>query len=782
LETRLEIIAQVADALQSAHDAGVIHRDVKPSNILIEEKDGQPRARLTDFGIGQLVSGDTPAGITQIGFTQTMVNEDSLTGTQLYLAPEMLAGQPATIRSDIYALGVMLYQFAMGALNHPLTSDWSEDIADPLLRDDIQHCVAGDPAKRFAGGAQLSAHLRTLPQRRTEKEAAERLRARAARRKKQVRLVSFAAAAVAIAAVFLAFAFVRERGLKSKIAEEGRRAAANEARAVQHEKHALDTLGRLRGTAPTFFEQAQALIETQQFADALEKITYAIELNPTEAEYHNLKGNLLEDLSRLAEARDAYTEALQRNPAHAFARENLALCTGILREEEGHAELSKASVNKLNLLMRKQGRAAEAIATVRVLGKDRQALYDTWKTVFAKAGWPRNEATLILDDDGLFQVRLDDAKVYDISFLHGMPMKWLKLADTKVSNLRPLEGAPLRVLDLTKTAVTDLSPLRGMKLIDLNLRGTKVTDLSPLQGMPLERLILLDAKGITDLSPLRGMPLKFLDINQTSVTDIRALQGMPLSALRLRVPDNVIADYSALKGMELTEFEAGMAFRDSDLAFLKGMPIETLAIKQSRVSDLRPLQGMPLKKLTLIGSRLTDLSPLAGMKLNMIDLRGMPITDLSPLRGQPIEGVGLGGIPATDFTVVGTWPLSNAFAAHETKFNDLRLITGKPVQSVDIQNTPVSDISPVRGMRIRSLYLFGTKVTDLHPLADLPDLEELTIPTEATDIEFLRHLRNLQFLDNHHRSPSEAGRPAADFWKEYDAKQAAGRPASDGER
>jgi serine/threonine protein kinase len=111
------IAQEVAQALAHVHERGVIHRDVKPSNILIAEENGAPRAMLTDFGIGQLVSKETAAGITHLGFTQTMMAEDSMTGTQLYLAPEMLAGQPATIRSDIYALGVIAYELFAGT--HP---------------------------------------------------------------------------------------------------------------------------------------------------------------------------------------------------------------------------------------------------------------------------------------------------------------------------------------------------------------------------------------------------------------------------------------------------------------------------------------------------------------------------------------------------------------------------------------------------------------------------------------------------------------------------------------
>ena len=152
LETRLEIVAQAADALQAAHDAGVIHRDVKPTNILIADPGSQaalpartsaghepstikrqPVAKLTDFGIGQVVSEEYLAGVTRAGFTQTMLSpgSSSQTGTQLYMAPELFAGKAASTRSDVYSLGVVLYQLLLGDFARPVTTDWALGIADP---------------------------------------------------------------------------------------------------------------------------------------------------------------------------------------------------------------------------------------------------------------------------------------------------------------------------------------------------------------------------------------------------------------------------------------------------------------------------------------------------------------------------------------------------------------------------------------------------------------------------------------------------------------------------
>ena len=223
LATRLEIVAQVADALQVAHDAGVIHRDVKPSNILVAVESGTPQVKLTDFGIGQVVSAEALAGVTKLGFTQTMLSSSAGTGTQLYMAPELLTGQPATTRSDLYSLGVVLYQLLTGDLARPVTADWPDDIADPLLRDDLRKCLAGDVAKRFAGASQLAMQLRTLAERRAalerEKTRVAALERRAYRRG-SLRAAALAFGVVALVAVLAAYAFRQARSARTSARAE----------------------------------------------------------------------------------------------------------------------------------------------------------------------------------------------------------------------------------------------------------------------------------------------------------------------------------------------------------------------------------------------------------------------------------------------------------------------------------------------------------------------------------------------------------------------------------
>ena len=233
LATRLEIVAQVADALQVAHDAGVIHRDVKPSNILVAEEKGELWVKLTDFGIGQVVNDEALAGMTKLGFTQTMMSSSNGTGTQLYMAPELLTGLPATTRSDIYSLGVVLYQLMVGDLTRPVTGDWSDEIEDPLLRDDLRKCLAGDATKRFVGAQQLAVRLRSLERRRAEL-AAEKTRVaeleRRAYRGGMMRTVAAASSVVILVLALAGFAWTQAREARAR-RDQAQASAAAETRA-----------------------------------------------------------------------------------------------------------------------------------------------------------------------------------------------------------------------------------------------------------------------------------------------------------------------------------------------------------------------------------------------------------------------------------------------------------------------------------------------------------------------------------------------------------------------
>ena len=182
LEERLEAVAQVADALDTVHAAGIFHRDIKPSNLLLTRReDGTLLAKLTDFGLGSAEDEELLKSI--------MASRVSgVAGTWDYIAPEVREGGRATAQSDLYSLGITLYQLAAGDLHRPLTGDWESPIASEVLRDDIRRCVASDAAARWPSASDLAVALRSHGQR-LRQRALERAQALHQRRTKRLRAI-----------------------------------------------------------------------------------------------------------------------------------------------------------------------------------------------------------------------------------------------------------------------------------------------------------------------------------------------------------------------------------------------------------------------------------------------------------------------------------------------------------------------------------------------------------------------------------------------------------------
>src|SRR5262249_29508049 len=109
---RLGLVARVCAAVQHAHEQGIVHRAVKPANILVDES-GQPR--VLDFGVARARDADV---VTSTGHTRT----GQLVGTLTYMSPEQVAADPAGLdrRSDVYTLGVILFELLAGRLPYPL--------------------------------------------------------------------------------------------------------------------------------------------------------------------------------------------------------------------------------------------------------------------------------------------------------------------------------------------------------------------------------------------------------------------------------------------------------------------------------------------------------------------------------------------------------------------------------------------------------------------------------------------------------------------------------------
>jgi eukaryotic-like serine/threonine-protein kinase len=176
-EQRVDLFLRIADAVEAAHAVGVLHKDLKPANILIAPAGADANTatsaqwcvRLTDFGSGRMLDPErlSALGITKLGMTENY-GEDSSSGTPLYIAPEVFSGNTSTVQSDVFALGIILYQLLAGALSKPMVSGWEQDVLDPFLCADLAQATDGNPARRFAGVRAFSEQLRSRPERRMQ--------------------------------------------------------------------------------------------------------------------------------------------------------------------------------------------------------------------------------------------------------------------------------------------------------------------------------------------------------------------------------------------------------------------------------------------------------------------------------------------------------------------------------------------------------------------------------------------------------------------------------------
>jgi serine/threonine protein kinase len=248
LDERLRLFTEIGAAVGAAHSIGIIHKDLKPTNIFMRQSpEGRWHPMLADFGIGALADRSQleQRGITVAGFTHSLIESGSgRSGTRMYQPPEANLARPATVQGDVYALGILLYQMIIGDFDQPLGHGWERRLelartrtygeagrlgsiaskptkqllgavpnggkAPPqtleavsrlvfeLLQNDIAVCVDGDPATRLASVAQLTDRLKSLNRRVTERLLRHRHATGVARSRRVVAGLAVALAALAV--------------------------------------------------------------------------------------------------------------------------------------------------------------------------------------------------------------------------------------------------------------------------------------------------------------------------------------------------------------------------------------------------------------------------------------------------------------------------------------------------------------------------------------------------------------------------------------------------------
>ena len=636
LGTLLTIFQKVCDGVAYAHSKGVVHRDLKPENVMIGSFG---EVLVMDWGLAKNITGAQRSG-GQIETTfatephpdlrgfETM--HGLIVGTPPYISPEQARGELDKVdpRSDIWVLGEILY--AILTLRPPVSGNTVPEIVDAIVNSKIKPPttyngppksglrapeMAGEelfellhlPGKRVPDGlsAVVMKAMQLAPDDRyqsveemqaelqafqggfaTKAERAgpgKQILLWAARHKGEVAL--FIAAFILINAVAATLIY-QLNAEKNRAQSSEQKAIASLQRAEESERLAEQRLEVLRGTAPTFFEEAQSLLEEQSFAEALDKIDYAIAQVPNDPKYHTLHGKILQSLLRWDEAILAFEEALHRDPALEDARINLELTRRLNAEAQRAGEVTPAIRLKYAEALSAQGRGEEMLA---LLPRDRgnlERFRRAWGLVFEKRGVKQR---FEVNDDGNLNVDLRGVRLPDFRTLRGLSVASIMLDDSFLPDLTPLKGFKLQRLSINRTSVFDLQPLAGMPLRSLSMDGTRVTNLAGLSQLPLESVSFADTR-VNDLAPLTGKEIEEL----------------------------VAADCKGL----------------ADLSPLKDLPLQRLDLSRTAVRDLSPLTSTPIRELNLEGcASLTDLKPILEMRLLETAILPAQCTEIEYLRG-----------------------------------------------------------------------------------------------------------------------------------------------------
>ena len=775
LDENLDILLRVADAVAFAHSKGVIHRDLKPDNVM-----------LGDYGEVLLMDWGLAASVGEGEKAERLAEGTAIGGTPAYMAPEMAVGDVSRIgpQSDVYLLGAVLFEIATGKRPHS--------------GDSVMECLAGAAENRIEDAEQkgelVEIALRamaTQPEDRYDDVKAFQSAVRDYQRHEEsIRLAADASeelaqaeasanydhyadalsgyrqalklwaangrAEVGLAAARLGYAqcafgkrdfdlagslldpvSAEHQGLATKIAA-ARRAREARRRRIKTLTYGTATLAAaiIVVLAASFLwvqsarraEQVQRQKAEQALAD------YESEQARRQTDRHDSAPSIIRSARMFIEqgefdtARRMAEAAIDYDPElpEAWLTRGLLL----LRSEEYAAAREACAVAVRLQPLDEDARLVFAVSAMAVEGGAEAAPLPELGGVASRLGLP----TLAAEFSGSAQERL-------LHYQAKIEKAWPGLG----GGLATEDDGSFYLKALGALDVADLAPLRGIPLSRIVLQGSlHIRDLSPLVGMPLRELGLSRCSGVRDLTPLRGLPMERLNLICTAVEDLAPLQGMPLTTLVLDYTP--VTDIAPLRGHRMEDISlAGTGV--SDLSPLLGMPLRRLQVPQcSAVSDLSPLKGMPLQTLSIARCvRITDLSPLAGAPLSYLNAEGASsVSDLTPLAGMPLVHLNV----------------------RTTGVEDLGPLRGMRLEELKVLSTRVRDLSPLRGMPLRILDLEHTQVTDLTPLSDAA-LETLSFtPANITEgIDTIRKMETIRQLG------AAAGdlMPPSEFWRRYDA-------------
>jgi len=806
LARNIDILLKVCDAIGYAHQRGVVHRDLKPDNVMIGSFG---EVVVMDWGLALPVCGNRRfSGLIDAP------DDGKATGTPIYMAPEMAIPRVGEIgeATDIYLLGAILFELLVGKAPHDF-GELEDDLAaaaenrivpydgeDEYVKVALQ-AMAKRPTDRYPSVGAFQEALTGIHHHRDSirlaRNAADRLQS-ALVDKDYERFVEVifaykqaldlwpgnANAADMLETARLCFAKAAMDNDNLDLARKQLDAMRDPPGTMRNMLEERRTLREKQRTALRRLEEVEArhlhgqarewqLAEEVDF-DELRNWEFSDCEHGVEGGYLWMAGGepqvALLDRRLIGDLRITFQAMVDDDflcdiSCCLFAPEGLPPETAV---DRGYQIKYGAYGNSLDLLIRAGTRLWSQ--------QDRPLERDRWFAIEVE----RLSGTLAFKVDGrVVFVEEDPQPISGPTHCRFGLIGWR--ARTRYRNLRLYRPSVPRFEDLLdvarrhvqlghyRTAMHLYEDVLASDSDDEAMRRAEegavharfldaLEDRLPLierklvAAWPEARIQLsgnglqLDVaeRGIADLAPVGGIPLAWLDCSDNRIEDLGPLRGMPLA--QLVCSGNRIADCAPLQGAPLRRLEADDN-RIVDLGPLAGCPLRQMNLGSNPLEDLAGLPVAELVQLYIRGCLIADLAPLAGSKVSLLIAEDNRIVDLAPLRGLPLTHLQLGYNRIVDLAPLADSPLKDVGLCGNP-LRELSPLRGKQIDRLDLLRTGVESIQGIETLPLSELLLDCSRLSDLSPLHGMRFsrlIVEGCSDAQKAEIEAEVHARNLRW-------------------------------------